>query len=195
MATTARPAANAKRESRQPSASRCATLQELALAFAAGLAVVAIAALDLLDRFGIDLGINHLNRLLVPQAAVPGPETWFSMITGCRWGLALAGSSLALSRFERYRFAATAARRPCLRYEVFALLTYLSGIHTLYGSLGDAQAGDRRWPALRRRRRHLADRSDAGAPHARPLWHLLIMLGCAIIAPLLCSACTRSSRH
>ncbi len=40
------------------------------LAFAVGLAVAAIAALDLLDRFGIDLGINRLNRLL-----------------GCRWHL------------------------------------------------------------------------------------------------------------
>ena len=31
------------------------------LAFAVGLAVAAIAALDLLDRFGIDSGINRLN--------------------------------------------------------------------------------------------------------------------------------------
>ena len=32
------------------------------LAFAVGLAVAAIAALDLLDRLGIDFGINRLNR-------------------------------------------------------------------------------------------------------------------------------------
>jgi PAS domain S-box-containing protein len=155
------------------------------LAFAAGLAVVAIAALDLLDRFGIDLGINHLNRLLVPQAAVPGPETWFSMINGVPVGLTLAGSSLALSRFERYHFAATALGVLVCAMEVFGLLAYLSGIHTLYGSLGTprpATAGGLlcvavgvilrigAMPALRR---------------PRPLWHLLIMLGCAIIAPLL----------
>src|SRR5215467_5966252 len=106
------------------------------LAFAVGLAVVAIAALDLLDRFGIDLGINRLNGLLVPQAPVPGPETWFSMINGVPVGLALAGSSLALSRFERYRFAATALGGLVCGMEVFALLTYLSGIHILYGLLG-----------------------------------------------------------
>src|SRR5215467_7186926 len=77
------------------------------LAFAIGLAVAAIAALDLLDRFGVDTGINHLNRLLVPRAAVPGPETVFRMINGVPVTLAIAGASLALSRFERYHFAAT----------------------------------------------------------------------------------------
>src|SRR6266436_5756765 len=80
------------------------------LAFAVGLAVAAIGALDLLDRFGIDLGINRLNRLLVPRAAVPGPETSFRMINGVPLALVLAGGSLALSRFERYHFAAI--RRP-----------------------------------------------------------------------------------
>jgi PAS domain S-box-containing protein len=155
------------------------------LAFAAGLAVVAIAALDLLDRFGIDLGINHLNRLLVPQAAMPGPETWFSMINGVPVGLALAGGSLALSRFERCRFAATALGGLVCGMEVFALLAYLSGIHTLYGSLGTprpATAGGLLCVAVGVIMR-------IGAMPAlrtpRPLWHLLIMLGCAIIAPLL----------
>jgi len=78
------------------------------LAFAVGLAVAAIATLDLLDRFGIDAGINRLNRLLVPQAAVPGPETLFRMINGVPVTLAIAGGSLALSRFESYHFVATA---------------------------------------------------------------------------------------
>jgi hypothetical protein len=31
--------------------------------------VAAIATLDLLDRFGIDTGINLLNRLLVPRSS------------------------------------------------------------------------------------------------------------------------------
>src|SRR5258705_9730696 len=100
------------------------------LAFAVGLAVAAIAALDLLDRFGIDLGVNHLNRLLVPQAAVPGPETWFSMINGVPVGLALAGGSLALSRFERCRFAATALGGLFFGMEGFGLPPSLSGHHT-----------------------------------------------------------------
>jgi hypothetical protein len=34
------------------------------LAFGVGLAVSVIATLDLLNQFGIDLGINHLNRFL-----------------------------------------------------------------------------------------------------------------------------------
>src|SRR5215472_927238 len=38
--------------------------------FAVGLVVSAVAALDFLDLFSIDSGINRLNRLLVPQAAV-----------------------------------------------------------------------------------------------------------------------------
>src|SRR5713226_129850 len=155
------------------------------LAFAVGLAVAAIAALDLLDRFGIDLGINRLNRLLVPRAAVPGPETSFRMINGVPLALALAGGSLALSRFERYHFAATALGGLAGVMQVFALLNYLSGIHTFYGSVGTPTPPTAvgllcvviaivlrigATPALRR---------------PRPLWHLLIMLGCAIIAPLL----------
>ncbi len=73
-----------------------------------GLAVAAVAVLDLLDRFGIDSGINRLNSLLVPRAAVPGPETSFPMMNGVPVALALAGTSLALSGFERYHFAAAA---------------------------------------------------------------------------------------
>ena len=155
------------------------------LAFAAGLAVVAIAALDLLDRFGIDLGINHLNRLLVPQAAVPGPETWFSMINGVPVGLALAGSSLALSRFERYRFAATALGGLAGLMQVFALFAYLSGVHTFYGSVETP----RPLTAVGLLCVVIAIVLRIGAMPAlrkpRPLWQLQVTLGCAIIAPLL----------
>src|SRR5260370_29457189 len=104
------------------------------LAFAVGLAVAAIAALDLLDRFGIDLSINRLNRLLVPRAAVPGPETSFRMINGVPLALALVGGSLTLSRFQRYHFAATALGAFPGVIQWFALLPYLSGAHTFYGS-------------------------------------------------------------
>src|SRR5262249_5589235 len=68
-------------------------------ALAVGLAVAAIAALDLLDRFGIDTDINRLNPVLVPRAAVPGPQASFRMINGVPLALALAGGSLALSPF------------------------------------------------------------------------------------------------
>jgi len=154
-------------------------------AFAVGLAVAAIAALDLLDLFGIDFGINRLNRLLVPRAAVPGPETSFGMTNGVPVALALAGGSLALSRFERYHFAAIALAGLAGVMQVFALLAYLSGVHTFYGSVWTPRPATAvgllcvviaivlrigAMPALRK---------------PRPLWHLLIMLGCAIIAPLL----------
>jgi PAS domain S-box-containing protein len=155
------------------------------LAFAVGLAVAAIAGLDLLDRFAIDSGINHLNRLLVPRVAVPKTEAPFLMINGVPVALALAGASLALSRFERYHFAATALGGLAGLMQVFALSAYLSGVHTFYNSVETPRpltAVGLLWvsiaivlrigamPALRR---------------PRPLWHLLILLGCAIIAPLL----------
>src|SRR5258708_10477483 len=76
------------------------------LAFAVGVAVAAIATLGLLDRFGIDTGLNRLNRLLGPRAAVPGPETSFRMINRGPFALALVGGSLALRRLPRDHFAA-----------------------------------------------------------------------------------------
>jgi PAS domain S-box-containing protein len=155
------------------------------LAFAVGLAVAAIAALDLLDRFAIDSGINHLNRLLVPRVAVRGTEAPFPMINGVPVALALTGASLALSRFERYHLAATALGGLAGLMQMFALFAYLSGVHTFYKSVETPRPLTAvgllcisvaivlrigAMPALRR---------------PRPLWHLLIMLGCAIIAPLL----------
>ncbi len=155
------------------------------LAFAVGLAVAAIAALDLLDLFGIDFGINRLNRLLVPRAAVPGPETAFHTINGVPVALVLAGGSLALSRFERYRFAAIALGGLAGVMQVFALFAYLTGVRTLYGSVG--------WPTpltvVGLLCVVIAIILRTGAMPAlrkpRPLRHLLIVLGCAIIAPLL----------
>jgi PAS domain S-box-containing protein len=165
------------------------------LALAVGLAVAAIATLDLLDRLGLDFGINRLNILLVPWAAVPGPETAFRMINGVPVALALGGISLALSRFERYHFAATVlAVSAAGVMQVFALLQYLSGARTIYGSLGTPTPLTVvgllcviigiilrivAMPALRR---------------PRPLWHLLIMLGCAIIAPPLMSGVITGTR-
>jgi PAS domain S-box-containing protein len=154
------------------------------LAFAVGMAVAAIATLDLLDLFGIDFGINRLNRLLVPQAAVPGPETSFLTINGVPVALELAGGSLALGFFERHRFAATALSGIAGVMAIFALFTYLKGVHSLsipqtptpltaIGLLCVVGAIILRigtMPALRK---------------PRPLWHLLIVLGCAVIAPLL----------
>jgi PAS domain S-box-containing protein len=151
--------------------------------FAVGLAVAAVAALDLLDLFSIDSGINRLNRLLVPQAAVPEPETSFRMINGAPPTLALLGGSLALGCFERHRFAATALSGMAGVMAIYALLNYISGVHmllietptplTAIGLLcvsGAIILQIATKPALRK---------------PRPLWHLLIVLGCAVIVPLL----------
>src|SRR6266852_6244988 len=173
----------------KPVAAVCLTALGLALvhpgknsrfALAVGLAVAAIAVLDL---FGVDFGIN---RWLVPRAAVPGAGVAsFEMINGMPLAIALAGGSLALSRFEGHHFTATVLGGLAGGMAVFAVLTYLTGIHALYSSVSPPalptavgllciagaivlRAGT--MPALRK---------------ARPLWQLQVMLGCAIIAPLL----------
>ena len=154
------------------------------LAFAVGLAVAAIGALDLLDRFGIDLGINRLNRLLVPRAAVPGPETSFRMINGVPLALVLAGGSLALSRFERYHFAATALGAVAGATQVFALLAYLSGTYTFYGSIRTPTPLTAVGLLCVAGAIVLRVGTMPGLRKPRPLWELQVMLGCAIIAPL-----------
>src|SRR5258708_18621762 len=96
-------------------------------AFAVGLVVAAVATLDLFD-FGID-------RWLTPWAAVPeyGAAS-FPMPHATALALALAGGSLALSRFERHRLAATVLAGIAGTIAVLALLGYMVGIVTLNGS-------------------------------------------------------------
>ena len=143
------------------------------IAVVVGLAVAVLAALDL---FGIDFGIN---RWLVPRAALTGTN---AMVVS----LGLVGASLALSRLEGYHFAATALAGLAGMGAVYALLNiYLTGLDPLSGSIQPPalptiiglfcvaagiilQIGT--MPALRT---------------PRPLWHLHIVLGCAIITPLL----------
>jgi PAS domain S-box-containing protein len=142
-------------------------------AIAVGLAAAVLAALDLL---GIDFGIN---RWLVPRAAVPGSNAMAVSV-------GLAGAALVLSRLEGYHFAATALGGLTGMGAIYALLNiYLTGLDplsvaieppalpTIVGQLCVAagiilQIGT--MPALRK---------------PRPLWHLHIVLGCAIITPLL----------
>jgi PAS domain S-box-containing protein len=153
--------------------------------FAVCFAVAVIAALDLLDLFGIDLGIDRLNRLLVPSA-VPVPEGSFHMINGVPVSLLPTAGSFALSRFERHRFAATALSGVVGVIAMFALFNYLlTGSRVLYGTIdlptpltsiglfcvvGAMILRFGTIPALRK---------------PRPLWQLLVVLGCAIITPLL----------
>jgi PAS domain S-box-containing protein len=166
----------------KPVAAACLVALGLALIYpgrnsrlpvAVGLATAVLAALDLL---GIDFGIN---RWLVPRAAVHGTNAMAV-------ALGLAGAALALSRLEGYHFAATALGGLTGMGAVYALLNiYLTGLDPLSGSIEPpalptiigqlcvaagiiSQIGT--MPALRK---------------PRPLWHLHIVLGCAIITPLL----------
>jgi PAS domain S-box-containing protein len=154
-------------------------------AFAVGLAGVFLAALGLaLALFNVDLAIEPW---LAPRAAVQGRAVSMRVANVATLALGLAGGALALSRFERHRFGATALGVTAGAVAVFALLGYLTGIDTLYGSASVSspplpttvgllsiaigivlRVGT--MPALR---------------EPRPLWHLLAMLGCAIILPLL----------
>jgi PAS domain S-box-containing protein len=145
-------------------------------AFAVGIAVIAVAALDL---FGVDFGIN---RSLVPRAL---GATSFRAINGMPLAITVAGGSLALCRFEGHHFAATALGGLTGVMALFALLTYSTGIDPLYASVrppalpavvgvlcvaGGIVLRILAMPELR---------------EPRPLWHLLIVFGCAIITPLL----------
>jgi hypothetical protein len=154
------------------------------VAFAVGVAVAAVAVLDLLDRFGLDTGINSLNEVLVPEAAAPVSEASFRGINGVPVALMLASVSLALSRFERYHFAATALGGLAGVMQVFALLSS-PGIHRFYGSVGTPAP----LTAVGLLCVAIAIVLRIGAMPAlrkpRPLSHLLTMLGAAIIAPLL----------
>jgi PAS domain S-box-containing protein len=156
-------------------------------AFAVGLAIAAISALGLvLALFGVELGF--INQWLVPRADVPGLGMASLQVASVgAVGVGLAAGSLALSRFKRHRLAATILGGVVGVIAVFALLGYLTGVDTLYGSVSlnspplptavgllcVASAILLRigtMPVLRK---------------TRPLWHLLVMLGCAIVAPLL----------
>jgi len=158
------------------------------VAFAVGLAAAALAALGLgLALLNVELRLG-IDRWLAPWAAVPklGPALFRVAVAGTL-AFGLAGGALALSRFERHRFAATLLGSVAGAIALFALLGYLTGIDTLYRSVSvnspplPATVGllcvaagiilrIGAVPALRK---------------PRPLWHLLVMLGCAIVAPLL----------
>jgi hypothetical protein len=151
-------------------------------AFALGLAGIACAAVGLVVvLFDIELGID---RWLAPRAQLAGS---FRVTSAGMLAFGLAAGALALSRFERHRLAATMIASLAGAIAAFALLGYLAGIDTLYGSVSvnsptlPATVGlvcvaagiifrIGTMPALRK---------------SRPLWHLLVMLGCAIVAPLL----------
>ncbi len=158
--------------------------KNLRLAFTIGLAVAALAALDLgLNLWGVELGIE---RWLVPRTAVSEPET-VRITSAAALSLALAGGSLALSRFDRHRLAATVLSGIAGAVAVFGLIGRLTGIDTLYDGVSY------RVPPLATAIALLCIIGGiilriGTMPEFRepqPLWRLMVTLGCAIIAPLL----------
>jgi PAS domain S-box-containing protein len=151
-------------------------------AFVVGLAGIACAALGLVvGFFNIELGIE---RWLAPRAPLAAS---FRVTSAGMLAFGLAAGALALSRFERHRLVGTILASIVGGITAFALLGYLSGVDTLYGS---ASVNSPSLPAafgllcvtvgiiLR-----IGTIPVFRKP--RPLWHLLVMLGCAIIGPLL----------
>src|SRR5258706_4633228 len=107
--------------------------KESRVAFAVGLAVVAVAAIGLgLTLLNLD---PRIDPWLASWAVAEGSgAVSFRVAKMAAVVLGLAGGALALGRFERYRFAATMLGSIVGIFAVFALLGYLSGIDTLYGS-------------------------------------------------------------
>jgi PAS domain S-box-containing protein len=155
-------------------------------AFAVGVVVAAIAALFLvLVIANVEPGFD---RWPARWAAVPelGPAS-IQIASAAAVAFSLVGASLALSRFERYRLAATILGGVAGAIAVLALLGYLAGVDTLYASVSVNS------PPLPSAVGLLCIASGTilriGAMPAlrkpRPLRHLLVMLGFVIVAPLL----------
>ena len=149
------------------------------LAVAVGFTVTTVAAFTLL---GVDFGIN---AWLVPQGAMlePGPASSRTMIE-MPLATAFVGGSLALSRLENQQFAAIMLAGLGGILPAFALLTYAVGVPAVSGPV--------QTPPLPSVVGHLCVAAGIilriGTMQAfekpRPLWRLLIMVACAIIAPL-----------
>jgi PAS domain S-box-containing protein len=154
--------------------------KESRFAAVVGCATTAVAALTLL---GVDLGINVW---LVPQGAVlePGPAS-SRMMVGMPFSLAPIGAALALSRFEKYHFAAILLAGLGGIVAAFGLLAYVVGIPVFFGAV--------QTPPLPSLVGHLCVAvgiilrigTMSALQRPRPLWRLLVMLACAIITPLL----------
>jgi PAS domain S-box-containing protein len=157
-------------------------------AFVVGLASATLAAFGLgaVLLFKVEFGV--IDRWLAPWADAPGLGMLsFQVASAATVAFGLAGSSLALSCFERHRLAATIVCGTSGAIAVFALLGYLTGVDALYGSVSVNS------PPLPTVVGLLCIASGIilriGAMPVlrkpRPLWQLQAMVGCAIIVPLL----------
>jgi two-component sensor histidine kinase/PAS domain-containing protein len=147
---------------------------------AVGFAVTTVAALTLL---GVDFGIN---AWLVPPGAVLEPGAASSrMMIGMPIVMALVGSALALSRFEKQHFAAIMLASFGGAISAFALLTYLAGFPPLSGPVQTPPLPSVVGLLCVAAGIILRIGTMPALQTPRPLWHLLITVACAIIVPLL----------
>jgi two-component sensor histidine kinase/PAS domain-containing protein len=156
-------------------------------ALAVGLAIVVITSLVLaLVIFNVDLGI--INRLLVPRVVLErlGTPT-FRSASAAAIALALAGGSLALSHFDRHHLASTILSGVVSAISAFVLLGYLTGGDSLYGSVSvDSPPLPTAVGLLCIAGGIILRIGVLPTLHEpQPLWRLLVMLGSAVVAPLL----------
>jgi hypothetical protein len=157
--------------------------KESRVALAVGLTATTIAAVGLvLVLSNVELGIN---RWLAPAAAVPPGS--FRVASAALVTFMLAGSALALSRFEQHRLTATQLAGLAGAVAGFALLGYLTGIDALYGSVSVNSPPLPTVVGLICVATGIILRIGTmpTVRKPRPLWQLQVMLGCAIVAPLL----------
>jgi PAS domain S-box-containing protein len=143
------------------------------LAVAVGLAVTAVAAVDLgLALFGTQ-----------PEVRLP----LFAMPAATALGIVLAGGALVLSRFERLYVTGTVLSGLAGAIAVFVLLGYLTGTNTLYNATSMSSPPLPTAVALLFIAFGIILRIGAKPEfhRPRPLWHLLAVLGWAIVVPLL----------
>src|SRR5689334_10593357 len=153
------------------------------VAFVIGLTVAALAAL-VLCLILLNVGLDIIDLWLTPRAPVSALRAApFQIASAATLAFGFASGSLALSRFEPHRFTATILAGIAGAIAVLALLCHLTGVDTLYGSVSVnspplptavgllcissgiiSRIGT--MPVLRK---------------SRPLRHLLVMLGGAIV--------------
>ncbi len=182
----------------QPSGALCLAVLGLALVCPGGdqrFAVVAGTTVAFVATFLLGAALLNVDAgagidWLALRSPVPPPwPDWPAsrIVHASTVAFALTGAALGLSPFDRYRLAATVLAALAAAIAVFALLDYLTGIDTLYGP---AVVTSPPLPtALGLLCVAFGSIMRAGAMPAlrtpRPLWHLLALLGCAIIVPLL----------
>jgi PAS domain S-box-containing protein len=146
-------------------------------AFVIGLAVVPIAVLV----FSINRGLIELPQTVTLALEETSPATG----SGMALAIAPVAGALALSRFERYHLAAIMLSGLGGVMAIFGIVTDLAGLISVHGSV--------RPPGLPTIASLLCViigialriETMSALRKSRPLWHLLIVLACAIIAPLL----------